>query len=367
MIQFTCKGCQHQYTVPDEYAARTVRCRKCGYKNTISIETNNAQDMAQNASEGTFVCPKCHTKMHMTEEVRGKVKMCPQCGQNNLIPRSHHDVDDDYAVALPEIPCPYCGRDVPEAATKCRHCGELLSRTDITPPTYQAVKKKYIETDAEMTFSDYIFRAAFKVVKGISVVIIFLCMLANVLCVLGVCWATLHTGTELSIPQFSEYVAIKKEAEKASQGNHSASEKASSDSSGLISWKEYHQGEISRMFERACDKYSLDRGELAGWLAELDESQRESFLSGLNTFLDDSQDYFTRNTTGKTGGRVDYSKGAMYYRDMFEGRVMQIEVKRQRFAVIRWVFMAGVGGSLTLLFTFIALPLLIQIEQNTRM
>ncbi len=41
MIQFKCEGCNEKYTVPDEYAGKKVRCKKCDHVNRIPSQKNS--------------------------------------------------------------------------------------------------------------------------------------------------------------------------------------------------------------------------------------------------------------------------------------------------------------------------------------
>lgn len=38
MIQFSCSKCKHEYKVPDEYAGKKARCKKCKNVNVIPKE-----------------------------------------------------------------------------------------------------------------------------------------------------------------------------------------------------------------------------------------------------------------------------------------------------------------------------------------
>lgn len=45
-----------------------------------------------------------------------------------------NDPDDDTSHDdLPTVPCPYCSREIFEAAPKCPYCGEYISEEDATP------------------------------------------------------------------------------------------------------------------------------------------------------------------------------------------------------------------------------------------
>lgn len=39
------------------------------------------------------------------------------------------DLNDDPA----EVPCPYCGREIPDDTPRCPYCGNYLSREDAPP------------------------------------------------------------------------------------------------------------------------------------------------------------------------------------------------------------------------------------------
>ncbi len=45
IVNFECSGCEHSYRVPEKYAGRTVRCKKCDAFTVIPIPDGPASDM----------------------------------------------------------------------------------------------------------------------------------------------------------------------------------------------------------------------------------------------------------------------------------------------------------------------------------
>ena len=88
MIQFKCQGCNKAYNVPDEYAGKKVRCKKCDSTNRIPSSEE-------------------------TENVSGS-----NPSKTNALSKSMITKD-----------CPNCAEKILEKAIKCQHCGELLGQT----------------------------------------------------------------------------------------------------------------------------------------------------------------------------------------------------------------------------------------------
>jgi predicted Zn finger-like uncharacterized protein len=84
-IKVTCAGCQAPYTVPDNYAGKQIRCKRCQSNVTVpgaSIRAAGPAPAAHAApAAGTLQasCPNCHAVYKLPDSARGKSARCKKC------------------------------------------------------------------------------------------------------------------------------------------------------------------------------------------------------------------------------------------------------------------------------------------------
>ena len=88
MIKFCCSDCQKEYKVPDDFAGKRVKCKKCGNVEVVTPEQTSSD--TDNGKDAPVV--------------------------------------QQYDVSEPTHPCPVCGEDILEIAKKCKHCKEFLDK-----------------------------------------------------------------------------------------------------------------------------------------------------------------------------------------------------------------------------------------------
>lgn len=96
----------------------------------------------------TFNCPKCNNALVVDESGSGRLVNCPHCKNQIKIPTLADAMDIPSAVPpLPissassqEKACPFCGENILLVATKCKHCGSMLtsSQSEQKAPTKPA-------------------------------------------------------------------------------------------------------------------------------------------------------------------------------------------------------------------------------------
>lgn len=150
MISFYCQGCGHHYQVPDEWAGKKVRCKKCSHLSPIpslghneqseisrantTIQSNNIQipeDTGEDEKIIYFSCLMCKTELKAPESMRGKTVLCHHCQCYAEVPGHpvHTPIQEDsttFQLKKETKDCPYCGEEILKNAKKCKHCGEFL-------------------------------------------------------------------------------------------------------------------------------------------------------------------------------------------------------------------------------------------------
>ena len=314
-IECYCEGCGHKYIFPQEYMGKKVRCKKCDH--IIIIK------------------PAGQVNKDSEEKVR----------------------------------CPFCDGEISLSAAKCKHCGEFLVGVDSMPVGRQTMKRSS-GSYKDVTFFDRVLLFTFRFAKGISAIIVILCLLTGVIGIMGMFFISTNLRNEkLDVPEFSEYLKLIEQKRQSQRNNKQAtSNKNGSDLFKSATWEEYI-GRFNRLINGVCKDFNLNESQLRVWVSDIDSEHRETFISGLSSFLCDSKKHFE----GKVGGKTNYTKIAGYYRLMFDNRMDRLEAlkrhnasERIRISVNRRILLIAVALSLGLLLAFLILPLLIQIEHNTR-
>src|SRR5262245_46295537 len=89
-IQVTCPGCHAGYNVPDAYAGKQIRCKRC--QSTVPVGAAPAAaraaapaPAAAAASTIQTSCPSCHAVYKLPETMLGKSARCKKCQTSFVI------------------------------------------------------------------------------------------------------------------------------------------------------------------------------------------------------------------------------------------------------------------------------------------
>jgi hypothetical protein len=279
-----------------------------------------------------------------------------------------------------KIKCPQCQQvfDTPDIyigkkvkCLKCNHSFIVNSPIDKQQGIQEnAAKERHPINLKTPTISDRVLRLAFRFAKGISAIIVALCFINLIVCVIALFVVQpkkIPVPHQLSLPDFSEFKQ-QVENQRPQQTTQSASDYAQQS----VFPSQSIEGQFGKQLDDLCTKYGLERQTLINWLVELQNQNRALFLSGLNTFLADAEDYKLKNQSAFT-----YANFADYYHKAFGQAVQQYEAdiasalahnqsEIERIDTIRKLMLMSFAGSIGCLLAFLILPLLIQIERNTR-
>ncbi len=116
-IEFSCQACGQAYSVKDEFAGRTTKCRKCAKPVTVPLPAE--PELEPLGALGSF----------LDEEIGPTQPIRPQTPS---------------PASGPSMPCPSCAAPMPQSAALCVKCGYDVAtgRTRVTQRPDEAVKKK---------------------------------------------------------------------------------------------------------------------------------------------------------------------------------------------------------------------------------
>lgn len=350
-IEFHCEGCGRKYEIPEAYVGKRVRCKKCDHLNLVHRKVQDVEDLEKESPE---------------------ISSNPSTGIPFESLNSEPDAKERYKLKEEKTKCPFCDGDISSSAAKCQHCGEFLVEVDNMPPS-QPMMSRVTGRHALANFFDKVLRLAFGFAKGISAVIVIVCLLIAVFGMIAMVFIPTNTEDEkIDAPTFADYSKLKQMERQRQEntGNRQASSDTNnSDSFNSPLWGEYNANKFNSLIDSLWKDYSLDKSQLLEWLSYVKAKHRENFLTGLSSFLGESKERFGKS--GRTN--INYMRGAIYYKAMFDEKLDELEdvtlnntMKRARTAIIRRFLLMAVASALGMLLSFLILPLLIQIERNTR-
>ncbi len=193
----------------------------------------------------------------------------------------------------------------------------------------------------------------FSVAKVISIVIVTICLLVAIVSGLEFLFGG---GKGFEVPEFSSF---KQEIMSTSQSSSSYNYKT------LDSRRKIEE-EYGDDVEKIVKKYGFSPQAYDFFINELtnmDEKYRDKFMDGLSDFLDDAQDYIKEN---KDKANFSITDAANYYINAFKQEIQNVKLSEAEAKSERLVYLATFAGSLLIMLGFLLIPLLIQIEKNTR-
>jgi hypothetical protein len=98
-------------------------------------------------------------------------------------------------------------------------------------------------------------------------------------------------------------------------------------------------------------------------LAGMDAKYRKAYVAGFEGFFDDATDY--KKHEGAEA-KIDIIAAVNSYRSAFVAEVDKAGISEQLASIKKLQYLATVGVGIVALFAFLGVPLLIEIEQNTR-
>jgi DNA-directed RNA polymerase subunit M/transcription elongation factor TFIIS len=281
-----------------------------------------------------------------------------------------------------KIKCPQCQKvfNAPDTyigkkvkCLKCNHSFIVNSLIDKQQGIQEnTAKDRSLINLKTTTTSDKILRLAFRFAKGISASIVAICFINLIGCVIALFVVQpkkVPVRQQLSLPDFSEF---KQQVEN--QRTQQTTQNASEYTQRSVPPSQSIEGQFGEQLNDIDIKYGLNRQILIRWLVELQNQNRTLFLSGLKTFLADAQEYYSK---GQKQSAFTYANFADYYHEAFGQAEQQYEAdiasalahnksEMERINTIRKLILMSLAGSIGCLLAFLILPLLIQIERNTR-
>ena len=223
--------------------------------------------------------------------------------------------------------------------------------SDITGQAKTLLSK--VDTEKAMRATDKFMACVFKFGKIVAALFMFLCILAMA----GSLVYYVFTGaSSVKIPDFDD---VKSEIESGEKNDNQG---------GGMSNALYKQlrndygSKVDDLIEVGGLDAKNDYTRIINALAKVDADMRSAYLKGAISFLKDFKAYAKKNSKVKFDGNA----GLMQYDEMFSAAMAEASTSREISAIKRSAALGVFGGSLIGLILFLIIPLLIQIEENTR-
>lgn len=195
----------------------------------------------------------------------------------------------------------------------------------------------------------------FSASKVLSAIVVALCLLVALFTGLGLLFGG---GQSLDIPDFK--VVQSSLEENTSPRNSNAEDYIALDKKREIEKKFGDDiNDIIKEYKLPAEVY----GFCVSNLLKMDEDYRGKFIDGLDEFLGEAQKYIKKQGDKS---RIELLDSVSIYVRMFDraiNEVQESEIAAESEKIYSWGIL---GGSIIILLAFIFVPLLIQIEQNTR-
>lgn len=207
--------------------------------------------------------------------------------------------------------------------------------------------------------TDKLLALVFRFMKGISAIVVVGCMLALIG---GVAGFLLSLPKQVRIPRFADL-----------RESFSAKERPKKP----VSFEELQvsqedtrtriEGEYGKAIDQIVREYDFslnERQRLIEDVTLMDADYRQSYLSGLVAFLSEAHNYINKRGDEARTSTLE----ALYaYRRAFREAILTSKASQATSAATRIACLSVIGGCIVALMLFIFLPLLIMVEQNTRL
>ncbi len=345
----------------------------------------------------SFRCEHCRGGIVASLEEAGQSTGCPSCGATIAVPAGaelaewkRHRADQERAANKK--------RAEHDARRKAKQAKlQATASQDEAPrdPRKEAKKAAATRPNASSaatpaSLADRVLLAAFGFFRGISVLLVCVAALAIAF---GVVWLVLSLPTRELPPEPEEVAVIPNAAGfivHCKQLEKDAKKQADKSASGLRGQPQQPSSPIQQ-FQWPCSQVAdevrqvitgmdldLDAGRefLCEWYGDLPETDRKQSWAGLVAFAAEYQSQ-RKKLSEKTKEWCDSGAAVMWYikwdqenrQFAWDIEIARHRVNEDRAALRKWsIDTAGmvIASAIVLLMAFIALPLLIQIERNTR-
>jgi len=194
----------------------------------------------------------------------------------------------------------------------------------------------------------------FSVAKVISAVIVSICLIVAIFSGFGLLFGG---GKSFETPEFSSF----KERLESQTTQQVYNENYNNLDTKREVEKEYGDdiAEIVKKFNLPSSAYDI----LINKIANMKEEYRDKFVDGLWDYLSDAQDYIKKQ---EKKAKISIIDAANQYIREFDNEVQAVEMSKASAQIEKITYLSILGGSLLIMLGFLIVPLLIQIEENTR-
>lgn len=183
------------------------------------------------------------------------------------------------------------------------------------------------------------------------------------ICILVMAWGAVKFvfsgAKKVQIPGFETVVEAEKASSATTQGN-------SKEDYREISERRKIEKKFGDDIEDIVSNYGMDKKYydfLTHWLLEQDDEYRGRFIKGIKSFMKDAKKYNEKHSPDEA---YNYGVLSISYRSKFEEAVIASERSKVISKENRQKAIHLIGGALCSMILFLIIPILLQIEINTR-
>jgi len=203
---------------------------------------------------------------------------------------------------------------------------------------------------------DRFLKKVFAFSRAIAALIVFLCVL---IVVGGIAYFLVSGSKGVSTPDFDEVIETEKMILELGR-------KVDKENYKEISERRAVETKYGDKIQKIVVENGLDQAAYDIYvrqMSDLDKKYRTQFIEGLKRFMRDGNSYIK-----KQGNKTDMSTAdvANLYDDMFDSAITESEMSRVESKAKRIGSLIAIGSALSAMILFLIIPLLLQIEVNTR-
>ncbi|MGA2442194.1 MAG: hypothetical protein ABSH08_14675 [Tepidisphaeraceae bacterium] len=321
-----------------------------------------------------FICPHCNNELNSPLEEAGQEGNCPMCRMKIVTPgeaellRHQEEQEEDRRRRKIEAAAAAQLAEKQRAEAAERQERERLEAADHQRKVAAQREQEHISNADRMTFSDRLLTMAFKFAKALSVIVVVCCFATIAVClvmVMTVRAEKIPTNTipPLVAPTVADYQNYKKSSSQASEASSSDQNSNTNQVAGpQVETLEVHfvrllqtWGFTSSLLERERD------------FNVMEEDEKQMLVNGLETFIHSPGKQVQADGQAAMGWYLDAFKEIWQeHSDAEHEAERKQELADNAASLRRQQLLIAIGSALAALLSFLFLPLLIQIEQNTR-